>query len=153
MLSWDSIERGFEALLGLLEADPRVAREFEQSRAEFFEDATAARGPGAERRHLEWFLLERPSETLGSVPVQAWQLGLDEVRASAGELKASFLQSLAGAFEVTSIVSGEGLWVRDLFTQGEHPVAEAGALGTIEAGDLLVGRLFPAGGGTFLLSP
>jgi hypothetical protein len=45
------------------------------------------------------------------------------------------------------------LWVRDLFTQGEHPVAEAQATARLAVGDLLVGRLFPAGGGAYLCSP
>ena len=154
MLSLQDIELGFERYLELLMRDERVAREFEQSRAEFFAEPLAARVANAERRHLEWFLLERPSAELAAVPAQAWQ---EEWRASlAGapaELATSLAQSLAGAFEVTSLTPGEGLWVRDLFTLGEHPILEARASLSIQVGDLLVGRLFPAGGGAFLLSP
>jgi hypothetical protein len=154
MLTWDSIEQGLERFLDLLRADRRVQAEFEHSRGEFFVDAVAARTTTAELRHLEWFLLERPSTALGATPVQAWQ---EAWRASTptggGELAASFLHSIPGAFEVTSLVPGEGLWVRDLFTLGEHPVIEARAMSSLEVGDLLVGRLFPAGAGSFLLSP
>ncbi len=150
MLSLQDFESGFERFLERLLADERVAREFELSRAEFFADPTAARVPGSERRHLEWFLLERPSSVLGAVPVQAWKDSVDDATTELGQ---SFFQSLAGAFEVTSLVPGEGLWARDLFTLGEHPVVEARASLAIEVGDLLVGRLFPAGGGAFLLSP
>jgi hypothetical protein len=154
MLDWNRVELGFERFLELLAKEERLRAEFEASRAVFFVAASAARTAQAERRHLEWFLLERPSEALAAIPALAWQepwrAGLPE---PAAELVSAFLESLPGAFELTSLVPGEGLWVRDLFTQGEHPVAEARATATLAVGDLLVGRLFPAGGGAYLLSP
>jgi len=154
MLDWNRVELGFERFLELLAKDTRLRPEFEASRSVFFVDARVARTAQAERRHLEWFLLERPSEVLAGIPALVWQ---EAWRASlpepAAELVAAFLESLPGAFEVTSLVQGEGLWVRDLFTQGEHPVVEARATATLAAGDLLVGRLFPIGGGAYLLSP
>ncbi len=154
MLSWDSIELGLERLLELVRADRRAYEEFELSRKEFFVDAAALRAPMAELRHLEWFLLERPSPTLGAIPAQAWQAELRaSLPAAASELNASLLQSIPGAFEVTSLLPSEGLWLRDLFTLGEHPVSDTRATTVLEVGDLLVGRLFPAGGGTFLRSP
>jgi len=108
----------------------------------------------ADLRHLEWFLLEHPSAVLGSTPVQAWQEAWRASLPAAGsELAASLLHSIPGAFEVTSLVPAEGVWVRDLFTLGEHPVIEARAKSSLAVGDLLVGRLFPAGAGSFLLSP
>ena len=126
----------------------------DRSRGEFFGDPGAAGTPGAEVRHLEWFLLERPSEALGGIPAHVrqaeWRAALP---AESAEVPASLRESLPGAFEVTALIGAEGVWVRDLFTQGEHPVAGTRAAGTLAAGDLLVGRLFPAGGGTFLLSP
>lgn len=154
MLSWNSIEQGLDRLLELVRSDRRVQQEFERSRAEFFTDPAAAGAPLAELRHLEWFLLERPSTALGTVPAQAWQAEwCGSSPSSTGELSTSVLQSIPGAFEVTALVLPEGLWLRDLFTLGEHPVAETRATVALEVGDLLVGRLFPAGGGTFLLSP
>lgn len=154
MLSWASIEQGLERFLELVRADPRVLAEFARSRAEFFTDPTAARGPMDQIRHQEWFLLERPSAALGSPPAQAWQDRWRAASPAAGaDLSAAFLQSIPGAFEVTSLVPSEGAWLRDLFTMGEHPVAQADAISNLTVGDLLVGRLFPAGAGTFLLSP
>lgn len=154
MIPWDSIEIGFEKFLELLGADERVRTEFELSRPEFFAEAATALLPGAERRHLEWFLLERPCAALGAVPAVAWmEAWRARLPVEVGELAPSFLQSLPGAFEVTSVVQNEGLWVRDLFTQGEHPIAEPAIARAIAEEDLLVGRLFPSGGGTFLLSP
>lgn len=149
MLSPQELELGFERCLELLAREVDAQREFDRSRSEFFADPGARLVPGAERRHLEWFLLERPSAALGGVPVQVWRAALAE---SSAELLTGLAQSLAGAFEVTSLVPGEGLWVRDLFTLGEHPIVEARASLAIEVGDLVVGRLFPAGGATFLLS-
>lgn len=154
MLSWPSIEQGLERFLDLVRADPRVRAEFERSRGEFFANPAATRGPMDQLRHQEWFLLERPSAALGSSPAQAWQDRWRAASPAAGaELAAAFLQSIPGAFEVTSLAPSEGVWVRDLFTLGEHPVAEADATSNLAQGDLLVGRLFPAGTGTFLLSP
>src|SRR5688572_9035793 len=153
MLAWPSIEQGLDRFLELVRADPRVREEFERSRGEFFSGA-ASRGSLDQLRHLEWFLLERPSSALGSTPAQAWQeRWRAELPVSGGELVAALLHSIPGAFEVSSLVPSEGLWVRDLFTLGEHPVAEAGAATNLAVGDMLVGRLFPAGAGTFLLSP
>lgn len=152
MLSWKPIELGLERLLELVRGHARVQEEFERSRKEFFVDVSSSRTPLAELRHLEWFLLERPSPELGGIPVQVWQAELGSLPV-ARELGASLLQSIPGAFEVTSILEGEGLWLRDLFTLGEHPLSEIEATQAMEAGDLLVGRLFPAGAGTFLPSP
>jgi len=154
MLDWDRVELGFACFLELLARDTRVQGEFEASRAIFFAQPGASLRPQAERRHLEWFLLERPCDALGGVPAVVWQ---DPWRAAvgdpSGELASAFLESLPGAFEVTSLVAGEGLWVRDLFTGGEHPVAAARAAEIVAVGDLAVGRLVPAGGGLHIISP
>ncbi|MSR63216.1 MAG: hypothetical protein EXS08_12305 [Planctomycetes bacterium] len=150
MIDWEHIERGLERGLELLRRNRQVGEEFAGSRSEFFIGPVGVRTSGAERRHLEWFLLERPSAALGGVPAHIWRAELAD---GTPDLGAAFLQSLPGAFEVTSLIPGEGLWVRDLFTQGEHPVAENQASAALQVGDLLVGRLYPAGGGTFLLSP
>jgi len=150
VIDWERIEQGFERFLELVRRDRRVGEELERSRGDFFIGPLGARAAGAERRHLEWFLLERPSAALGAVPAQAWA---DQLGTGASDLSAAFLQSLPGAFELTSLVADEGFWVRDLFTHGEHPVTEGKAGAALEVGDLLVGRLYPAGGGAFLLSP
>jgi len=154
MLDWNRLENGFERLLELLNHDPRVLAEFEASRALFFVDGEGARRAQAERRHLEWFMLERPCEALGAVPAVAWQEPWSAlVGEPVEELASALLESVPGAFEVTSVVSGEGFWVRDLFTGGEHPVAEARVAGSFAAGDLLVGRLYPTESGVYFVSP
>jgi len=152
MLTWEAIEDGFAAFIGLLRARPELWAEVQASRTEFFAGATI--GTGAERRHMEWFLLERPSRVLGDVPVLALQdAWREELGGPEAELVTAFQQSVTGVFEVTSLVADEGLWVRDLVTRGEHPVLESVAQPELAVGDLLVGRLYPVGGGAFRLSP
>lgn len=157
--SKETIEQGLAAYRRLAEESPEVRDEMTRTRGWF--DASGDSGTSAEaeaalllalRRHLEWFLLERPSEHLGGVPVEAllepWLEQQDE-----GADPGLFLNSRAGAFEVTGIDRGQGLWIRDLFGLGEYPVAEPEAAAEIEEGDLLVGRIFPVGEETFRLSP
>jgi hypothetical protein len=55
-------------------------------------------------------------------------------------------------FEVTGVAAGEGLWLRDLASQGEYAVSEREASQLLTAGDLLVGRLFPIGDGLHHIS-
>jgi hypothetical protein len=140
-------------------ADDALAAELVQSRAEFFPSAaSASEGPEAlpeparslaARRHLEWFLFERPSEALGGVPVEVWLNAEPEALAHT----AALLTSLAGVFEVTGVEHERGLWLRDLFGLGEYPVEEAEASVAVLPGDVLVGRVFPAGDAAFRLSP
>jgi len=160
-----TIERGLDLFRVLIGENNALAAEFEASHSEF-STGVAGEGPGAvgdpdapaellaARRHLEWFLLERPSAHLERVPVQALQDAWFE-RAGTAErqIAEAFLHSLAGAFEVTSSEPGRGVWVTDLFAPGEMPIEEREAAPELQPGDLLVGRLFPIGEGVFRLSP
>lgn len=143
-----TIDGRLEFFKQLIEEDPSLRAEFESSRGEFsragpLETVPAARDLAA-RRHLEWFLLERPSAHLGSLPIatlvercaeRSSSLDPDEVRC--------FLGSHASLFEVTRVRSGEGLWLRDLAGQGEYPAHESEASRLLEPGDLIAGRIFP----------
>ena len=152
----NAIERGLTLFGELLSQNAELEAEFASSREQFapLERATPPEVELIERRHLEWFLLERPSVHLGGVPAEAMQedwhthAGADE-----RDFAEAFLHSMAGAFEVTSINPGHGVWLRDLFGLGEYPVEEVEALPELLAGDLLVGRVFPIGDGLFRLSP
>ncbi|HEX6882557.1 MAG TPA: hypothetical protein VF530_04195 [Planctomycetota bacterium] len=151
MTHLDEIAAGLERCYARIEADPALRAEFAGSRGDFFARPEAAALPGAELRLLEWFLLERPSATLGAVPLVAFATPGTEPELSA-ELRAALLGSLPGAFEVTSAGEADGSWVRDLFTQGELPLVAAEGAAPLAAGDVLVGRLFPVGDGTFVPS-
>ena len=81
----EPIDAALEALRRVACARPGVAHELELSRGEFFggDEPQAPRAVAlpAARRHLEWFLLERPSAALGGVPVE-WALQrVDEIDA------------------------------------------------------------------------
>ena len=107
------------------------------------------------QRHLEWFLLERHSEALDAVPVEAALHAGDhgEFDESLGqEVLDALLSSLSGAFEVTGVVDGEGVWVRDLAGLGEYPLQEPEGSRALEAGDLLVGRIYAVGESLYRMS-
>jgi len=154
-LSRTSLEDGLRRCRELVLRDPALAAELEQSRAAFF-PAPPPLGPApgdpaaalADRRHLEWFLFERPSESLGAVPVELLVASEPDL----APLAQAFLSSQAGVFEVTGVEAGRGIWMRDLFGLGEYPVDEPEAAGEFAPGDLAVGRIFPAGDAVFRLS-
>src|SRR5882672_2637625 len=163
-ISSSQIDRALEQLLEVALRTPAVAGEFELSRREFFRTppqtvlprgvlSTEARL--ASRRHLEWFLLERPSSALDGVPVESvlarvGELGPDDIDEEA--LRA-LLSSTCGVFEVTGVSVGEGAWVKDLGALGEYPLHEPEGSHAFEIGDVLVGRLFGVGDALHRLSP
>jgi len=139
---------------------PGLADELAASRAEFL--GASAPLPGsdderlARRRHMEWFLLERPSASMGGVPLEVALHGErgDELREALGEQAlAALVSSRCGIFTVTGVRPGEGLWVRDLVAFGEYPLKEADGSHALEVEDLIVGRLFAVGGELHRLSP
>lgn len=154
------IERGIALVRELVLEDPAAALEFESSRADFFGPIDPRDGPGgvplvmAERRHLEWFALERTSAALGDLPFEAL-LDTWRERADADERAAveCLRQSVTGVFEVRDVDPGRGLWLHDLLSLGAFPVAEAEASAALEEGDILAGRIFPLGDSQFRLSP
>lgn len=150
-LSRADLEQGFRLYLDLAEADLDLARELDFSRLEYFSEGEPSDADAAlaERRHQEWFLFERPSESQGGVPAETLAERAPEVAPHAGV----FLNSLAGVFEVTSVDPERGVWLRDLFGLGEYPLDEPEAASAFVPGDLVVGRLFPVGDALFRLSP
>ena len=150
ILPQTTLERAFDELLERVRQHPQVAEEFQASWAEFSLSEARPGGPhGAamsQRRHAEWFLLERPSAALDSVPALSlttepgekipddWESGCD-----------ALLGSFASVFEVTGVSAGEGLWIRDLAGVGEYPLEDAEVSRALSSGDLLVGRIFPVG--------
>jgi hypothetical protein len=151
MLSQDEIGRVLEEAYPRIEAHPGLRAEFAAGRTEFFWGG--APPPGGELRLLEWFVLERPSPTLGGVPVAIWGRAEGGRSFSGSEDVWTALQdSMAGVFEVTSEGMGGTCWVRDLFTLGQHPMAGGMDGSKFRPGDLLVGRVYPEASGTFVAS-
>jgi hypothetical protein len=120
-------------LLRTLAQNPRLAAELQRAERQFGAPALAT--AAGQCRFAEWFVLERDSEVLGAVPAQL---------PDHAEACSAFDGSLAGAFLVTSLAPTAAL-VRDLQDDGmlELRVPQ----GSLQPGDLLVGRLFATEGG------
>lgn len=122
-------------------ADPRLAAEWQRARREFFggdgrvpDGADASAAPPAELRFAEWFLLERESDLRGEVPAQLPQY------AEAGE---RLLDSQSGVFLVEAPT---GAAVAALDLQDDTVLELVVPPGSLQGGDLLVGRLYGNGG-------
>ena len=133
--------RAVTALAARLAKDNHLAAELQRARREFFLDGKAASAalPGAaeaaELRFQEWFTLERESEVLGAVPATVPELGGDA---------ADFVDSQAGLWLVQS-VTARTVEARDL--QDGQTIDLNAPAGTLDAGDLVVGRVFAEGAG------
>ena len=168
-----TIERCLEVLGSLVRGLPELSAEFEGSVETFFQGARpgAAGDPRetllAGRRHLEWFLLEHHSATLrGSVAEKLGPSYREAVSArladeedaeqqieALGAALESLLKSHTGVFEAESTGAEEAVWARDLGGFGTYALMTQGLEGRLRHGDLLVGRLYPAGDGGNVASP
>lgn len=153
------IELGIALLRELVEEDSTLQQELRESRRSFFssdppEDQDSPARILADRRHFEWFVFERAAED-GGEPLapglfDAWMERADVDLQVHGN---ALLHSRTGVFEVGDVEPGEGLWIHDLLGHGAFPITEAEASDQLETGDLLAGRIFPAGESQFRLSP
>lgn len=136
-------ELGVARLGRRLAAEQRLQAEIRRARREFFgsEQPVAARLHGAadsaEHRFLEWFALERESDTLGAVPV--------DIEPFADEAQ-DLLGSMVGVYLVQATAAG-GASARDL--QDDTILDLFVPPGSLQAGDLVVGRLYPSGAGSW----
>jgi len=172
-LAPSTIERCLEVLGSLVRGLPELNGEFEASIEAFFQGSRpgAAGDPRetllAGRRHLEWFLLEYHSATLrGSVAEKLTSSYEEFVESSLAEdddqaahqaaltvAIEALLRSHTGIFEVESSDAEEAVWARDLGGFGTYALMTTGLEGRLRHGDLLVGRLYPAGDGGNVASP
>ncbi|MEE2941472.1 MAG: hypothetical protein VX460_13880 [Planctomycetota bacterium] len=171
-LTSDSIERCLELLMGLVRADPTLAAEFEASIPDFFRGPVPSRGGAlgallAGRRHLEWFLLEHHGPRLGgasvgpNLEVEFRAAALERAEAAEDpELEEmlvgafdALLRSQTGIFEVEEVRPEAGVWLRDVTGFGSFAAASVALAAELGGGELLVGRLYPAGEGVHVPSP
>lgn len=132
----DEVQRQTECIAKLAEQfskQPRLTAELARARRQFFgDDLHGADNAAAEHRFAEWFLLERFSESFGAVPATIPPYNVD----------AEVLDgSIAGLFIVESL--GNTTTVAD--TQSGD-ILELQESGSLQVGDLLVGRLYPVRG-------
>ena len=109
----------------------RLRAELQRARREFFGvDDGGAQEPASEHRFVEWFLFDRESEALGAVPVT-----VDPYADMAVDIE----DSIVGLFLIESVSAH--CTARDV--QNDE-ILEIEGRGTLQPGDLLVGRLYPA---------
>ena len=149
------IDRAFHALHAQIERDPTLHAELVRAALEFG-DAAQETPRAAElwkRRLLEWFVLERASGSMRAPPLEELLEGAragddDGVTILAGALRGSQV----GIFTVTGVEAGRGLWMKELASRGEYPIAEAEAAAMFQHGDLVAGRIFPLEDGSWHVS-
>lgn len=153
----EAVDRALELFLAMIQEDEALRAEFAASTGEFFPsgipDGSVHETLLAGRRHLEWFVLERHSPSLFGTPVErlldAWRRRAEPAVAAVED---ALLSSFTGVFEVSQVAAGEGAWLRDLAGLGEHPIVAPAGSAYLQAGDLIVGRVFPMPGGANHLS-
>ena len=151
------IQAALESLLAQTCKRTELELEFKDDFDEFGSPGTVA-DPTADAskksRHREWFLLERASDQLGGVPLEAFhqdatgQGGIlpgndDEISAAA--CYAAMRASRCGVYLVTEVEPSEGILIEDLLGRGRYAIPDP-LLASEEAtqvGDLIVGRLYP----------
>lgn len=157
-ISREQFEKGLEAFHALVRNDPSLHEEYERSRGVYFAGSALPEEPGpsseaANRRHLEWFLFEHLGERQRALPVERLLVRWRNRVGSALEAHLeTFLQSHAGIFEVIVDEVTGGTVLRDVAGLGEYQLDETEIATVVQPGDLVVGRLFPAGEALFRVS-
>ena len=126
-------------LLTAIETDGRLAAEMSRARRDFFGgdqprgiDASALEASAT--RFAEWFVCERPSDTLGAVPV-----AVAEDRFGP-QLNCDLLcESIVGVFLVHRVGEG-GPSLRDVIDNSSFDLCNSPE--SVEVGDVLVGRIY-----------
>lgn len=144
MTDEDEIVRALAVLEARALEEGGFASERAAARAEFFGGAQSS-DEIAQLRFREWFLLERPSAAWQTPPIQGLAHALVAEGLLEAEIVAALSNSFCSVFEVTSVVAGEGAWLRDLSSGGEHPLLEREGAAALQVGDVLIGRLFVLG--------
>ena len=148
------IQAALDALLALTCKRTELELEFKNDFEEFGSPGDMADESAKRRRHQEWYLLERASDQLGGVPLEAFFQdagdqgesiagNLDEVSAAA--CYAAMRASRAGVYVVSEVEPGEGILIEDLLGRGRYEIPDpllAAEIAT-RTGDLIVGRLYP----------
>ncbi len=129
-------DRILVALMERLQRSHRIDPEVLRARREFFGTEVPVGGAdaAAEQRFLEWFLLERESDTLGAVPAET---GAGE------EMLDTLADSWCGVFSVMHVAPRRATLL-DL--QDDKPCDLSLDGNPLRAGDLVVGRILPGEG-------
>jgi hypothetical protein len=154
------VEQALQVLGDLIAQTPKLEEEFLRSRLEFLgavqggtlSDTDLAEAydcdPARERRHLEWFLFDRPSSVLSGLPFDvltpAWAALAEELPEP---LEPVMLQTVCGIFEVLEVDSSGVAQISELAGLTRLTLGPQSSTGGLGLGDLLVGRFYPFEGG------
>ncbi|HZN39723.1 MAG TPA: hypothetical protein VFD82_13020 [Planctomycetota bacterium] len=128
-----TVELTVASLAEAMAKDPRLGTELVRARREFLGTDRAEAVGAADKAHhrfAEWFALERESDNLGAVPIE-----VEPYCEAASDL----CDSIAGVFLVLASAE-DSVQARDL--QDERVLELVVPAGSLQQGDLLVGRLF-----------
>jgi len=148
-----------DALQSAFVLDPELCAALLASRSNFFPGEGArpeseAEASLAERRHLEWFLTERASTPSQEARIaELVDRSAEEAGADASAWRTALENSHASLFEVTAVEPGIGMTIFDLAGLFECRVVEEEASAALAVGDLVAGRVFPIGDGSYRVSP
>lgn len=148
-------EAGFELFRHLIASRPELVAEFESSREVFPGVPTGVdlEDKLRDRRHFEFFLFERQSESFDALPMDVL---LDQWQEAASEKlqgsRATFTESITGIFVVQELEDGF-LGVQELAGLTQLRIAPGPTMVDFQVGDLIVGRLYPVEGGLYVASP
>jgi hypothetical protein len=150
------LEAGMAAFWRAIEERPEASSAFEESEREFHGSEVPEGNEvvlsAARRRRLEWFLFERHED--GSLLAETLSVNLGQL---AGEELAAraelFLESWTGIFSVLAAPCEGEFEARDLGGLATLRLAIPAGGPTLATGDLVVGRLFPSGNGSYIVSP
>jgi hypothetical protein len=156
-LRTDPIDACFDTLEREIERDPALSRELESSRKEFLRPWNGAEGNPAEaalaeRRLLEWFLLEKERSTAAEARVAALIERCVERTENPDEVARALMDSHASVFEVSGVDPESGVKLWDLAGLFECTAIEPDGSRLLESGDLIAGRVFPTAGSTCRIS-
>jgi hypothetical protein len=151
------LDLGMSLFLELIQGEEGLRGAFNTARGEYFPSGGAFAGdpsdaPAAEMRYLEWFLFEHEvSEKLVIEHLlPAWrEMASPEIC----ELEPVFASTMASMFVLGDAAGNDLHWIRDIAGLGEYAVDLRSPTGSLQAGDLIVGRLYSNGDSTHTLSP
>jgi len=129
---------------------PELEKEKQAAAKEFF-------GPGplvgdemevaqATGRMMEWFIFDRVVKKTGKVPLEMWLEAMwDRLSEEEREIYAGYRDHVYSMFEILEVRRGEGLKVRDHFTDKIYEVQEKRGSLQVRKGLTLIARVLPFG--------
>jgi len=100
----------------------------------------------ASGRMMEWFVFDRVVKRTGKVPFEMWLEAMgDRLSEEERAVYEGYRDNVYSMFEILEVRRGEGLTLRDHFTEKIYEVREKRGTYQVRKGETLIGRVLPAG--------